>query len=125
MLFNLDLIITILAIIIFVGLSAFTIYIILPISFISSISNIKANEGFFTKFNLALIRLSSIGTISVRANNKSTEVELNDEELNSLLDFVFRETGNSYQISAAYLDSLGLYTETVVKYLEALGCIIT
>jgi hypothetical protein len=118
MLFNFDLFIIILAYIVFGGLSAYTLYIIFPTLFKSSI------ERFFNKFKIALIRLSFAGTISTRVNSKTTEVELSDEELNSLLEFVFRETGNSYQISAAYLQSLGLYTESVVRYLEALGITI-
>lgn len=118
MLFNFNLFIEILAIIVFGGLSAYTLYIILPTSFRSSI------EGLNNKFKIAFLRLSFAGTVSTRVNSKTTEVELSDEELNSLLEVVFRETAHSYQISAAYLQSLGLYTESVVRYLEALGITI-
>jgi hypothetical protein len=54
----------------------------------------------------------------------TTEVELNDADLNELLQIVFAEIGNSNIISVELLQSLGLYTNTVVSALEALGYII-
>lgn len=117
MLFNLDFMIVILAIIVVGSLSAYTIYVIFPVYFK------PINVSFSNIFNfLALYRLSSIGTVS--PNDRSTSVQLSDEELNQLLEVVFREIGNSNEISAALLQSLGLYTSTVINYLEALGYII-
>jgi hypothetical protein len=52
-------------------------------------------------------------------------VDLTDEELNDLLQVVFREIGESTEIAATLLQSFGLYTTTVVSYLEALGYTIT
>src|ERR1700753_4099041 len=122
MLFNFDLLIIILAIIIFGGLSAYTLYIIFPTLFKSS------NKGFFNRFKSALVKLSFTGIISTEVISdsieNSTSVGLTDEELNELLQVVFREIGESHEISAALLQSLGLYTETVVRYLEAMGYII-
>jgi hypothetical protein len=130
MLFNFDLLIIILAIIIFGGLSAYTLYIIFPTLFKSS------NKGFFNRFKSALVKLSFTGIISTEvisdsienstdnSTENSTSVGLTDEELNELLQVVFREIGESHEISAALLQSLGLYTETVVRYLEAMGYII-
>jgi len=55
---------------------------------------------------------------------KTTIVSLTDAELNDLLEAVFREIGSSNEITVALLQSLGLYTSTVVSYLEGLGYII-
>jgi len=54
----------------------------------------------------------------------TTVVELTDAELNELLQIVFAEIGNSNLISVQLLQSLGLYTDTVVSVLESLGYII-
>lgn len=117
--FNLDLFINILAIIVFGGLTAYTIYIILPIKFIQFFT--PTNISFFDKFQLVLLmRFTNINT----AAQASTEVSLSDADLNELLQVVFDQIGDSNEISAALLDSLGLYTPTVVEYLTQLGYII-
>jgi hypothetical protein len=54
----------------------------------------------------------------------STVVELTDAELNELLQIVFAEIGDSNLISVELLQSLGLYTDTVVSVLTALGYLI-
>jgi hypothetical protein len=54
----------------------------------------------------------------------SSIVELTDAELNELLQIVFAEIGNSNLISVELLQSLGLYTDTVVSLLTSLGYII-
>ena len=113
-----NLIIIVLDIIILGGIFAFTFYFIFTTYFKPS------NVGFYSKFKQTLIRLSLTGAISTYVSNNSTVVELSDEELNELLEIVFREIGDSNEISAALLQSLGLYTSSVISYLEALGYII-
>lgn len=54
----------------------------------------------------------------------STIVELTDAELNELLQILFAEIGNSNLINIEVLQSLGLYSDTVVSLLTALGYII-
>lgn len=113
--FNFDFMIVLLAIVVFGVLSSYTLYIIFP-----TVSK---------KFKIALIRLSSIGTVSTQvrssssssSNSTTTLVELSDSELNQLLEIVFREIGNSTDIPMSLLNSLGLYTPTVVLYLQNLG----
>jgi len=106
MLFNFDFIIVLLAIIILGGLFSYTFYIIF--------STVSKN------FKLALIRLSGIGTVSTQVV-QSTVVEVLDSDLNELLEVVFREIGSSTEIPVSLLNSLGLYTPTVVVYLQNLG----
>ena len=80
------------------------------------------------KFKYLLLRLSFVGTVSTHVNNSSathtTVVRLTDDELHSLLDFVFAQSGNSNVISRELLMSLGLHTPTVINYLQSLGYII-
>jgi len=78
----------------------------------------------FNKFKLSIIKLSFVGTVSTFVDKSSTVVPLTDAELDSLLEVVFREIGTSNQISVELLRSLGLYTSTVVNYLQSLGYII-
>lgn len=111
MLFNIDLFCIIIAIIIFM----LQIY----ITYIFTVGHI----GSFN-FNLILFRLASTGVVSKYVNNASTVVEVSDEDLNDLLQVVYRQIGDSNVISVSLLKSLGLYTQTVVTYLEALGYII-
>jgi len=86
------------------------------------------NVGIINKIKSSLFKLSSIGTVSTVVNsssdNNTTVVSVTDEELNSLLEVVFREIGDSKYISVDLLQSLGLYTSTVVNYLQSLGYII-
>jgi hypothetical protein len=95
-----------LAIIIFGGLFSYTFYIIF-----STVSN---------KFKLALVRLSTIGT-TVSTQVTTTVVTVQDSELNEVLEVVFNEIGNSTEIPMSLLNNLGLYTPTVVVYLQNLG----
>jgi hypothetical protein len=65
------------------------------------------------------------GAIVPYGNDEATTVvELTDAELNELLQIVFAEIGNSNIIEIQLLQSLGLYTDTVVSLLQALGFII-
>jgi len=87
--------------------------------------------------NLRLLKLSlsSSGAVVPYGNANTNEdfvyegattmVELSDAELNELMQIVFAEIGNSNLISIELLQSLGLYTDTVVSYLESLGYIIS
>jgi len=80
-------------------------------------------RGLFNNLNLAL--LSSIGPVSVYVKSAtSTLVELEDDDLNSLLEIVFAEIGSSNEISMALLESLGLNSLSVIIYLQNLGYII-
>jgi|SRR5882757_614322 len=116
---NHNLIIVISAILIF-SIFIYTFYNNIFTTVISP-SNTNTNVGVFNKLQFALIRLSTIGTT---VSTKVTEVKVTDEELHSLLEVVFREIGNSNQISVGLLNSFGLYTPTVVAYLQNLGYII-
>jgi hypothetical protein len=124
--FNMDAVVG-LAVIIVLGVFIYTFYkYILPVYNTSN-----TNVGLFNKFKLrlSLIKLSSVGTVSTIVNssnpsNSSTVVDLTDDELNSLLEVVFREIGNSNLISLELLQSFGLHTPTVIAYLKALGYII-
>jgi len=82
----------------------------------------NTNVGVFYKFKLGLMRLSFFGPISSFV--KTTVVNLTDDDLNTLLEYVFRQIGSSNEIPAALLQSLGLYTSTVIQYLLELGYII-
>jgi hypothetical protein len=55
----------------------------------------------------------------------ATEVELTDAELNELLQIILAEIGNTNVIDSQLLQSLGMYTDTVIAFLEALGYIIS
>jgi hypothetical protein len=81
-----------------------------------------------------LIKQASAGAI-VPAGNQipnnnalfdvpTTVVELTDAELNELLQILFAELGNSHFISVETLQSLGLYTDTIVTLLTSQGFII-
>jgi len=83
-------------------------------------------------FHNHLLRLSLTGAMVPYGNpnpnhlydGATTVVELTDAELNELLQIVFAEIGDSNLISVELLQSLGLYTDTVVALLNALGYII-
>jgi hypothetical protein len=116
MLFNIDLFCIVIAIVVFI----LQIY----ISYIFTVGHKPSNIGLFENFKLKLIRLASVGIVSKYVNSSSTVVEVSDDELNELLQIVFAEIGNSTSISVSLLKSLGLYTPTVISYLENLGYII-
>ena len=111
--FNFDLMVVVLAIFV----SGVFIYTFYDNIFTTGLRPSNTKMGVFNKFKLALIRLSATGTVS-------TTVAVTDEELNSLLEVVFREIGSSNQISVGLLKSFGLYTPTVVAYLKNIGYII-
>jgi len=114
--FNIDLFCIVIIIVVFL----LQIY----ISYIFTVGHKPSNMGLFENFKLKLIRLASVGVVSKYVNSCTTTVELSDEDLNSLLEVVYREIGNSKIIGVSLLQSLGLYTPTVVSYLENLGFII-
>jgi hypothetical protein len=88
------------------------------------IKNINIKTAF-KKFKINFFRIASIGTVSTHVNSSSTVVNVTDTELNSLLEVVFREIGNSNVISLSLLQSLGLDTPTVIAHLQNLGYIIS
>jgi hypothetical protein len=98
-------------------------------------SNQTSNTALTTKFRLLQYCLSSIGAMVPYGNavqnddndvfdGPTTEVELTDAELQELLQIVFDQIGDSNVISVELLQSLGLYTDTVVSLLQAIGYII-
>jgi hypothetical protein len=119
MLISIDLLIVIIAVIV-LSIFIYTFY----DNIFTAVQPLNNKVGFFKKFKLSLIRLSSIGTVSTHVNNPSTVVDLSDADLDSLLQFVYMTIGDSNEISAVLLKSLGLYTSTVVHYLEQLGYVI-
>jgi hypothetical protein len=87
----------------------------------------KSFPFFNTKSNSQLTLQKSLiaGAVVPYGNNEATTVvELTDAELNELLQIVYAEIGNSTTIEVQLLQSLGLYTDTVVSFLQALGFII-
>jgi hypothetical protein len=72
------------------------------------------------------IRLALIGgALSVAIDNANTTVvQLTDQDLNELLEPILSEVVGNH-ITASFLAQFGLYTPTVVAYLENLGYIIT
>jgi hypothetical protein len=108
------------AIIVVSAISLFCIFIYTFYNNIFTTGLIPCNN----KFKLSLIRLSFTGGVIAKAEAPATEVTLTDEDLNSLLEYLFSQIGNSNQIPVELLESLGLYTSTVVTYLEGLGYII-
>jgi len=96
--------------------------------------NIHPNNLTSNFYHHHLLRLSLTGAMVPYGNanpndiplydGATTVVELTDAELNELLQIVFAEIGNSNFISVDLLQSLGLYTDTVVSLLNALGYII-
>jgi hypothetical protein len=103
-------------VVIVLGLFIFTLY-----WFFST----KSFHYFKSNSQLNLQNSLIAGAIVPYGNNEATTVvELTDAELNELLQIVFAEIGNSNIIEIQLLQSLGLYTDTVVSLLQALGFII-
>lgn len=114
MLFNLELMIAVLAITGLVVSLISTFY-----SFFSSLYQ-PYKEGFSNKFKLSLLKLSAVSTtVAIRA--KTAVVEVTDAELDELLEYVLSSVGPSKEISIVYLHSLGLYANSVLAYIESLG----
>jgi hypothetical protein len=126
---NVNLLIFILAVIIFSIYTYHYYNIIMKINHKLPLSCTSKNHFRFLKYSL-----SSVGAIvpyGQPIENEdfiyeapSTIVELTDAELNELMQIVFAEIGNSHLISVELLQSLGLYTDTVVSLLTSLGYII-
>lgn len=119
MLFNFDAMVVVIAILV--------LYVNTIIYFIINKNNIFTTVHIISNNVLNLLRynylkLSLVG--AVVPHIPTTTVELTDEELMELLEVILIEVGNSNQISAEYLSSLGLFTNTVISFLEALGYII-
>jgi hypothetical protein len=129
---HLDLLIFVMAVTVF-GIYTYTFYNNIFNPTITDLSTL----GLRSNKNLRLLKLSlsSIGAVVPYGNantndnfvyeGATTVVELSDAELNELLQIVFAEIGNSTSISVELLKSLGLYTPTVISYLESLGYIIS
>lgn len=90
----------------------------------SSNYKIKNLQQSLLNIRLALIggALATPEQISNAVN--TTVVTLTDEELNELILALISEIGNSNIISVSLLQSFGLYTHSVMAYLESLGYII-
>jgi hypothetical protein len=117
MLQNFNLIFVVITVMV-LGLFIYTLY-----CFITT----KTFHLFNTKSNsqLNLQKSLTAGALVPYGNGEATTVvELTDAELNELLQIVFEEIGNGNIIEVQLLQSLGLYTDTVVSLLEALGYII-
>jgi len=90
----------------------------------------KNKIGLYKRLKISLQnkKLALIGALATtkQLSNavNTTVVNLTDEELNQLLDAFLSEIGTSNIISVTLLQSWGLYTPTVMSYLEALGYII-
>jgi hypothetical protein len=102
---------------------------------VTNLSTQRLSSNKNKNIRLLKLSLSSCGAVVPYGNantndnfvyeGATTMVELSDAELNELLQIVFAEIGNSHLISVELLQSLGLYTNTVVSYLESLGYIIS
>jgi hypothetical protein len=78
-----------------------------------------------TIFNqLSAESLSLINNVISQAQEITTEVFLPDIDLWELLRYAVETAGNSNIISAELLESLGLYTNSVIAYLNLFGYII-
>ena len=112
------------------GIHSFIFYYITNFSPLKQFQSIKLAS--LNRIRILKLSFTSAGAVvpygdAVQNGNNdgpSTVVELTDADLNELLQIVFAETGNSNLISAELLQALGLYTDTVVSLLEALGYII-
>jgi len=119
-----DLIITILAVII-MALYLYTYYIETVKNHSLSFPALTVNE------RLLKLSLSSAGAVvpyggqtpnnNAPIDGETTVVELTDADLNELLEVVFDEIGDTDLISIELLQSLGLYTDSVVTFLTSLG----
>lgn len=107
------------------GVFIYTTYTFLPIH-----KSSNTNMGVYNKLKLKLsiikLKLSFVGTVStlVNTSSNSTVVRVSDEDLNSLLEVVFAEIGDSKIIDVELLISLGLNTASVISHLQSLGFFI-
>jgi hypothetical protein len=128
MLHNYNLLIVILVVIV-LGLFIFTLYYFNKKKTSNTIVNSNNQLNYqFLKSNAPAGAIVPYGN-AVPNNDyipyePTTVVELTDAELNELLQIVFAEIGNSNIIEVQLLQSLGMYTDTIVTVLQALGYII-
>jgi hypothetical protein len=123
--FNFDLLVIVFAILLVLSVFTYTFYNIFTTVHNSSNTNVFNKLIFKLKYHL--LKLSFVGTVSTHVNNSATHttvVRLSDDDLHSLLDFVFAQSGNSNVISRELLKELGLHTPTVINYIKSLGYII-
>lgn len=63
-----------------------------------------------------------INTVNTFATlNVTSEISLADQDLWELLRYAIQESGNTNIVSAEILDSLGLYTNSIIAYLNSFG----
>lgn len=65
-----------------------------------------------------------INFVNTQLQNIASEITLSDSDLWELLKYVIEESGNGNIISADLLVSMGLYTNSILAYLNAFGFII-
>jgi hypothetical protein len=125
--FNFDLLVIVFAILLVLSVFTYTLYNIFTTVHNTSNTNVGVFNKLIFKLKYHLLKLSFVGTVSTHVNNSATHttvVRLSDDDLHSLLDFVFAQSGNSNVISRELLKSLGLHTPTVINYIQSLGYII-
>jgi hypothetical protein len=123
---NFDSIVVVFAILFVLSVFIYTFYNIFTTIHNISNTNVGGINKLKFKLKYLLLKLSFVGTVSTvnSSATHTTVVNLSDDELHSLLDFVFAQSGNSNIISRELLISLGLHTSTVINYLQSLGYII-
>jgi hypothetical protein len=131
MLLNFNLFIILLLVVV-AGLLIFTLYYLYINKSKINTSNTIVNSN--NKINSQLLQANAGGAMvpygnavpnnDYFPNDPTTVVELTDAELNELLQIIFAEIGNSNIIEVQLLQSLGMYTDTIVAVLQALGYII-
>jgi hypothetical protein len=62
-----------------------------------------------------------INTVNGQLQNITTDISLTDADLWELLKYVIEQSGNTNIIRAELLESLGLYTNSVIAYLTEFG----
>ena len=68
--------------------------------------------------------LEVINTVNSILQNISTEVSLSDIDLGELLTYAIEASGNTNIVSVEVLQSLGLYTDSIIAYLNLFGYLI-
>jgi hypothetical protein len=128
---NINLLLIVIIAVLVLGLFILTLYYIYKIN-----SNSNTIVSSKNQFKLSLSQALTGAMVpygnGVPNNNNpnvvdepTTEVELTDAELDELLQIILAEIGNTNIIESQLLQSLGMYTETVRAFLEALGYIIS
>jgi len=65
-----------------------------------------------------------INAVNANSVNMASQISLSDIDLWELLRYAIQESGNTNIISAELLQSLGLYTNSILAYLISFGYII-